>query len=182
MRQSEHQARSVGKLDEGPLCVEEEGSETLDNILDKQVIADCNVLEHPITRANSNPRIARGTLALQNYRNKVTHRPGTKMQQVDALSCSVGYVYELPLEKKLEFRQLAGPEVRKISADLELNENDRFKLIDGLVYKKVGEDYKFYIPEAANRKERETSLYPKRSNGNTPYRPFWTSSGNVRAI
>jgi len=46
------------------------------------------------------------------------------MQQVDALSRSVGYAHELPLEKELEFRQLADPEVRKISADLELNEID----------------------------------------------------------
>jgi len=178
------------------------------------VITDCNALVHAITKANLNPRITRWTLALQNYYFKVTHRPGTKMQHVDALSRSVGYVHELPLERELEFRQLADPVIKQISADLEFTDNDKFKLIDGLVYRKIGEDYKFYVPdqmipillrahhddmahvgvektyqgilknywfpsmrqkifeyisncftcimsnEAANRKERETSLYP----------------------
>jgi len=100
---------------------------------------------HAITKANLNPRIARWTLALQNYYFKVIHRPGTKMQHVDALSRSVEYVHELPLERELEFRQLADPVIKQISADLEFNDSDKFKLIDGLVYRKVGEDYRFYV-------------------------------------
>jgi len=70
------------------------------------------------------------------------------MQHVDALSRSVGYVYEMPLEKELEFRQVADPVIRQISTELELRESDRFKLIDGLVYKKVDDNYKFYVPES----------------------------------
>jgi len=112
------------------------------------VVTDCNALVHAITKANLNPRIARWTLALQNYSFKTTHCPGTKMQHVDALSRSVGYVHELPLERELEFRQLADPAIKQISNDLEFNDNDKFKLIDGLVYRKVGDDFKFYVPDA----------------------------------
>jgi len=69
------------------------------------------------------------------------------MQHVDALSRSVGYVHELPLERELEFRQLADPVIKQISVDLEFNDSNKFKLIDGLVYRKIGEDYKFYVPD-----------------------------------
>jgi len=53
------------------------------------VVTDCNALVHAITKANINPRIARWTLALQNYCFKTTHRPGTKIQHVDALRSAV---------------------------------------------------------------------------------------------
>jgi len=72
------------------------------------------------------------------------------MQHVDALSRSVEYVYELPLERELEFRQLADPVIKQLSTDLEFNEDDKFKLIDGLVYRKIGEDSKFYIYTGSN--------------------------------
>jgi len=115
--------------------------------VDFTVVTDCNALVHAVTKANLNPRIARWTLALQNYRFKVTHRPGAKMQHVDALSRSLAYVHELPLERELELRQLVDPVIKQISADLEFNDSDKFKLIDGLVYRKVNDDYKFYVPD-----------------------------------
>jgi len=111
------------------------------------IVTDCNALVHAVTKANLNPRIARWTLALQNYHFKVTHRPVNKMQHVDALSRSIGYIQELPLERELEFRQLTDPKIKQISVDLEYEYNDKFKLIDGLVYKKIGKDYKFCVPE-----------------------------------
>jgi len=84
---------------------------------------------------------------LQNYHFKVTHRPGTKMQHVDALSRSVGAVDELPIERKLEYLQLTDPELRKISRRLELEEDERYSLVDGLVYRKVDNNLRFVIPE-----------------------------------
>jgi len=44
-------------------------------------------------------------LTLQNYNFKMIHRPGEKMRHVDALSRSVAYINELPLERELELRQ-----------------------------------------------------------------------------
>lgn len=44
--------------------------------LDFTIVTDCNALVYAINKANLNPRIARWTLALQNYHFKVTHRPG----------------------------------------------------------------------------------------------------------
>ncbi|XP_029167462.1 uncharacterized protein LOC114937960 [Nylanderia fulva] len=99
---------------------------------------------HAVKKANLNPRIARWTLALQNYTFDISHRPGNRMIHADALSRSVALVDELPLERRLEFLQLADPEILKLSNELELEENDKFALIDG----------------SSNRLESETQLYP----------------------
>jgi len=101
-----------------------------------------------MNKANLNPRIARWTLALQNYSFRVVHRPGTKMHHVDALSRAVAHINEMPLERELEFRQIADQRLRQISEELEFNDNDKFSLVNGLVYKKHGEDLKFAVPES----------------------------------
>lgn len=112
------------------------------------VVTDCNALVYAINKASLNPRIARWTLALQNYKFK-THRPGKRMAHVDALSRCVALIDALPLEKNLAYRQLADPKIGEISRELELSENnDKFVLIDGLIYRKVDADLKFVVPEA----------------------------------
>jgi len=112
------------------------------------IVTDCSALVHAINKANLNPRIARWTLTLQNYTFRVVHRSGDRMKHVDALSRSLCYVSELPLERELEFRQLADPKIREISHDLEFNESDKFKLVDGLVYRKDGDTLKFVMLDA----------------------------------
>lgn len=70
------------------------------------------------------------------------------MAHADALSRSVALVDELPLERRLEFLQLADPAVQKISNKLELGDNEKFAVVDGLVYKKLEDGQKFVVPEA----------------------------------
>jgi len=62
-------------------------------------------------------------------------------------SRSIGAVDELPIERKLEYLQLADIELRKISRRLELEEDERYSLVDGLVYQKVEGHLRFVIPE-----------------------------------
>jgi len=112
------------------------------------IVTDCNTLVYAINKANLNPQIARWTLALQNYNFRVVHRPGEKMRHVDELSRCMAYVNELPLERELEFRQLADPRIQEISRDLELRDGNRFALVDDLVYRKNGENLKFIVPDA----------------------------------
>jgi len=69
------------------------------------------------------------------------------MVHVGALSQSVEYIGELPFERELE-RQLADPRIREISESLEIKDSDKFALIDGLVFKKDNNDYKFVVPES----------------------------------
>ncbi|XP_025160298.1 uncharacterized protein LOC112589822 [Harpegnathos saltator] len=100
------------------------------------VVTDCNALVYAVNKANLNPRIARWTLALQNYNFKLTHRSGKKMAHVDALSRNAGYVDEMPLERELEFRQLADPQLQAICRRLEFEDDPKFALVDGLLYRK----------------------------------------------
>jgi len=112
------------------------------------VVTDCSALVYAIKKANLNPRISRWILALQNYDFDVVHRPGRKMVHVDALSRSVGAVEELPIERKLEYLQLSDPELRKISRKLELIEDERYSLVDGLVYRRVENNLRFVVPDS----------------------------------
>jgi len=57
-------------------------------------------------------------------------------------------VNDHPLKRELEFRQLAGPRIQEISRNLELEDSDRFALVDGLVYRKDGDNLKFVVPDA----------------------------------
>lgn len=113
-----------------------------------KIITDCNALVHAINRANLNPRIARWSLTLQNYNFSVAHRPGKQMCHVDALTISRSIAYALPLEKKLEFKQLSNPRIIEISRELEFANNDKFQLIEGLVYKKIDSELNFVVPDS----------------------------------
>jgi len=75
------------------------------------------------------------------------YRPGKKMAHVDALSRSVAYIKELPIERQLEF-QLSDCKIKEIAKKLELVDDDKFALSDGLVYRKDGGNLKFVVPES----------------------------------
>lgn len=117
--------------------------------IDIVIVTDCNALVHAVNKASLNPRIARWTFTLQNYSFKLTHRPDKRMAHVDALSRCVAYIDAMPLEKKLEYRQLADPKIEKISQNLELgHDSNQFAPIEGLVYKKIDSHFKFIIPNS----------------------------------
>jgi len=115
------------------------------------VVTDCNALTYAINKANLNPRIARWTLALQNYNFKVVHRLGKHMEHVDALSQQICYTEALPIERELEFKQLEDSRLKEIAHNLEFNDldvNNKFELIDGLIYRKGEDRSRFAIPDA----------------------------------
>jgi len=66
----------------------------------------------------------------------------------DVIQTSVGAVNELPVEKKLEFLQFSDSEIKTISRRLELEDDERFSLVDSLVYRKVDNSLKFVISES----------------------------------
>lgn len=100
------------------------------------ILTDCNALVYALNKAQLNPRIARWTLRLQNYRFKVIHRESKRMTHVDTLSRVVAYHESLSLEQVLQYRQLQDNRLKDIAEDLEFSDNDKFELIDGLIYKK----------------------------------------------
>lgn len=114
---------------------------------DFTVVTDCNALGYAVNKANFNARIARWTLSLQNYRFRMLHRAGRRMLHVDALNRSVGYVRAMPLERELKFQQLSDSRIKEIARELEYKDNDKFTLVDGLVYKKDEDQLRFAVPE-----------------------------------
>lgn len=116
--------------------------------LEFTVITDCHALVYAINKAHLNPRIARWILRLQSYQFKVSHRNGTKMAHVDALSRFVAIIDAMPLEKELEYRQLKDDNLKQIAESLENEENDKFELLNGLVYRKCKDKPHFVIPES----------------------------------
>jgi len=50
------------------------------------IVTDCSSVTLTLQRKDINPRIARWAIFLQNYSYDIEHRPGSRMQHVDALS------------------------------------------------------------------------------------------------
>lgn len=116
--------------------------------LDFTVVTDCNALVYAINKANLNPGIARWTLRLQDYKFKVTHRAGRQMFHVDALSRNIGIVEALPFERELEYKQLQDVRIKEIAEKLEQGDDEKFELLEGLVYRKGNDRSRFYVPES----------------------------------
>lgn len=112
------------------------------------VVTDCHALVFALNKANLNPRVARWTFRLQNYTFKIMHREGRRMVHVDALSrVVIAYLEQIPLEKELELKQLLDPQLKSIAHNLEFSNNEKFELINGLIYKKCKDKPRFVVPE-----------------------------------
>lgn len=70
------------------------------------------------------------------------------MTHVDALSRKISYVESFPLERELEFKQLQDATLRKIAEQLEWSNDEKFELIEGLVYRKAEDRSRFVVPES----------------------------------
>lgn len=116
--------------------------------LEFTAVTDCNAVEHAVKKAVLNPRIARWIMVLQDYKFKVVHRAGKRMPHVDALSRIVMAVGRLPLEREFEFKQLKDERICNIASELEYVGNDKFRLIDGLVYRKGDDRDRFIVPDS----------------------------------
>ncbi|KAK9685091.1 Integrase zinc binding domain [Popillia japonica] len=91
----------------------------------------------------------RWVLFLQDFNYTLEHRPGTRMNHVDALS-RVQEVLILEgntLEQNVTYKQDSDPEVRKIRESLEHQESQFYELRNGLVYRKSRGNLLFVIPE-----------------------------------
>ncbi|XP_024882106.1 protein NYNRIN-like, partial [Temnothorax curvispinosus] len=59
----------------------------------------------------------------------------------------VAYVEPMPLERELEYKQLRDIKLKNIAEKLEVENNEKFTLIDGLVFHKGKDKPRFVIPE-----------------------------------
>lgn len=70
------------------------------------------------------------------------------MAHVDALSRIVAYHEPLPLVDELQYRQLQDERLKNIAEKLEFSDDEKFQLIEGLVYKKGPDKPRFVVPES----------------------------------
>lgn len=80
-----------------------------------KIVTDCNFLVLAMRKININPRIARWTLALQNYHFEMIHRPEDRIKHVDYLSRSIMLADITTLEDELIYKQLSDPRLREIA-------------------------------------------------------------------
>lgn len=124
-----------------------------------KIITDCQALSLTLNKKETNPRIARWVLELQNYDYTLEHRSGSRMLHVDALSRQVFVVEDNSFDKNLALCQSDDPAIVKIRKELELFENKLFEMRNGLVYRKHQGQILFYVPAAL-----ETSVIHKYHN------------------
>lgn len=111
-----------------------------------KIITDCQALSLTINKKETNPRIARWVLEMQNYDYVLEHRPGSRMLHVDALSRQIFVVEDNSFDRNLALCQSDDPQITKIRQELEQSEHKLFEMRNGLVYRKHQGQILFYVP------------------------------------
>jgi len=99
-----------------------------------------------LNKKETNPRIARWVLEMQNYDYILEHRSGSRMTHVDALSRQIFVVEDNSFDRNLALCQSDDPKIAKIQAELQRSENKLFEMRNGLVYRKRQGQILFYVP------------------------------------
>lgn len=101
-----------------------------------------------MNKKETNPRIARWVLEMQNYDYTLEHRARSRMLHVDALSRQILVIEDNSFDRNLALCQNDDPAIRKIREELERSENKFFEMRNSLVYRKHREQILFYVPSA----------------------------------
>lgn len=129
-----------------------------------RIITDCNAVRYALTKKEIIPRIARWVLSTQEFSYDITHREGTRMQHVDALSrnplpsgelSEAEIVMSITEADWLLSVQLQDPQLIKIREILETGEahNNRdvyskYELLGNKVYRKTSQGRRWVVPKA----------------------------------
>lgn len=116
-----------------------------------KIITDCQALNLTLKKKETNPRIARWVLEMQNYDYDLEHRPGSRMLHVDALSRQIYVIQDNTFDRNLALCQSDDPSIIEIRKGLEQSEHKLFEMRNGLVYRKHKGQILFYVPTALER-------------------------------
>lgn len=113
-----------------------------------KIVTDCQSLTLTLNKKLLNPKISRWALELQDYDYEVEHRIGKRMGHVDALSrcTNIMIIDDNSFENCLYAAQHRDPTIKNIMSMLEEKESPIYSLVNGLVYRKMGDDILFYVP------------------------------------
>lgn len=111
-----------------------------------KVITDCKAFEDTMKKKQL-PKIARWAMKLQEFDMKVIHRPGTKMQHVDALS-RVCFMNIDDLSHALKKNQQNDDQIKKIIKAIESGSNvNNYELTNELLYRKIDNEKLIVVPK-----------------------------------
>lgn len=127
------------------------------------IVTDCNAVKFAMTKKEIIPRIARWVLSTQEFTFDITHREGTRMQHVDALSrnpiCTgerseAEIVMSITEADWVLSLQLQDPSLVEIRKALESGEADKHKsvfndyeLLGNKVYKRTNHGRRWVVPK-----------------------------------
>lgn len=121
------------------------------------IVTDCSAVRSTFSKKDLLPRIARWWLTIQEYDFEIEHRPGSKMQHVDALSRNLDnqHVLTLNTEDWISCIQAQDDEIRSIKKRLEQDNPDPqlrklYSQKNGRLYRKTADGLnKLVIPKYA---------------------------------
>lgn len=120
-----------------------------------RIVTDCSSLMQTLSKKSLNPRIARWALELENYDYVISHRNGSAMGHVDALSrivmeaafvsqenCDYWALFgqDVEIDLQLSATQLRDPEIAQIREKLEIGPFPPFEMHNGLVYRRLNDE------------------------------------------
>jgi hypothetical protein len=128
-----------------------------------KIITDCTAVRYALTKKEIIPRIARWVLSTQEFAFEITHREGTRMQHVDALSrnpvpsgekSETEIVLSITEADWLLSVQLQDPELSRIRTIIESGDADNnkdvftnYEVLGGKVYRRTSQGRRWVVPK-----------------------------------
>ncbi|XP_076301534.1 uncharacterized protein LOC143219409 [Lasioglossum baleicum] len=117
-----------------------------------KILTDCQALSLTLNKKETNPRIARWVLEMQNYDYVLEHRAGSRMLHVDSLSRQVLVIEDNSFDRNLALCQHNDKDIEKIRTELETTESKLYEMRNGLVYRKYQDTY--WFPDMRSKIEK----------------------------
>ena len=113
-----------------------------------KILTDCSALQHTLKCGELKPKFARWAMYLEQFEYTIEHRPGSKMQHVDALSrrdCVLA-IHD-PIFERIERAQRHDEKLQAVRSILEDGRDFRnYTLDNGLIFEKKGEKQLLVVP------------------------------------
>ena len=107
-----------------------------------KIVTDCKSLVETLKNRNTSAKLARWSLFLENYDYSITHRTGSSMSHVDALSRKqvAIVVDDKDIDLQLQIAQSRDSYITELKEKIEANSIDGYFIKDNVVYRRPSQD------------------------------------------